>query len=89
MKKIVLKIEDFTSTSELHTYLQDALGLPDYYGDNLDALYDCLTELEDEMEIVVPQAVAEDDALGEYGERLLQVFEEAGAENDALKVVIV
>ena len=28
-----------------HAYLQQQLALPAYYGRNLDALYDCLTEL--------------------------------------------
>ena len=27
-----------------HDYLAEALNLPDYYGKNLDALYDCLTK---------------------------------------------
>ena len=28
----------------LHEYLQESLGLPDYYGRNLSALADCLAE---------------------------------------------
>ena len=31
----------------VHDYLIDHLPLPDYYGRNLDALYDVLTEMED------------------------------------------
>ena len=36
---------------EGHDYLMEALGFPDYYGKNLDALYDCLTEIGIETEI--------------------------------------
>ncbi len=32
---------------EAHKYLREALNFPEYYGENLDALHDCLTELDD------------------------------------------
>ena len=32
------------SRSLLHNYLKNSLGFPDYYGDNLSALADCLAE---------------------------------------------
>ena len=33
------------SKAEAHRYLQETFGFPAYYGKNLDALYDCLTDL--------------------------------------------
>ena len=33
-----------TDRTATHEYLKDKLALPDYYGKNLDALYDLLTE---------------------------------------------
>ena len=36
-----------------HNYLKKQLNFPDYYGENLDALYDCLTEICDEIQIVL------------------------------------
>ena len=32
---------------ELHEHIAEALNFPDWYGHNLDALMDCLTDLED------------------------------------------
>lgn len=63
-----------------HDYLKEALALPDYYGRNLDALYDCLTEL-DETEI---QFVNLDAAGDSYFSRVLSVFQEAREENPRL-----
>lgn len=63
-----------------HDYLKEALALPDYYGKNLDALYDCLTEL-DETEI---QFVNLDAAGDSYFSRVLSVFQEAREENPRL-----
>ena len=36
---------------EGHDYLKEALNFPDYYGKNLDALYDCLCEIGIETQI--------------------------------------
>ena len=63
-----------------HDYLKEALALPDYYGKNLDALYDCLTEL-DETEI---RFVNLDAAGDSYFSRVLDLFQEAREENPRL-----
>ena len=42
---IVLDAEKMTTRSKAHPYLKEMLHFPDYYGNNLDALYDCLTDL--------------------------------------------
>lgn len=63
-----------------HDYLKEVLALPDYYGKNLDALYDCLTEL-GETEI---QFVNLDAAEGSYFSRVLDLFQEAREENPRL-----
>lgn len=63
-----------------HDYLKEALALPDYYGRNLDALYDCLTEL-DETEL---RFVNLDAAGDSYFSRVLSVFQEAREENPRL-----
>lgn len=34
-----------------HKYIKEALDFPDYYGENLDALYDCLCDLNCEIHI--------------------------------------
>lgn len=42
MKKIVVDGKDFENKEGLHDALKDKLDFPDYYGKNLDALWDCL-----------------------------------------------
>ena len=43
MNKIILDGKDFKTKEELHKVLKEELELPEYYGENLDALWDCLT----------------------------------------------
>ena len=71
-----------------HSHLADRLELPTYYGRNLDALYDVLTEIGEETEILLmdPAAVAEQ--MGKYGEALLATMQEAAEENPKLIVTL-
>lgn len=43
MKEILIDCEKLRSRKVLHDYLEEELNLPDYYGRNLDALYDILS----------------------------------------------
>ena len=63
-------------------YLKEMLEFPEYYGKNLDALYDCLTDLADvEITITVPE---EDGAIFQ---KVLRVFKSADRENENLKLI--
>ena len=88
MRKINLDIEKMRSLTMLHKYLHTALALPEYYGANLDALFDCLTELAEPTELVVPRQVADEAYLGWYGQQFLQMLQDAAEENTALKITL-
>lgn len=88
MRKITLNIEKMRSLPMLHKYLHTALALPEYYGANLDALYDCLTEMSESTELVVPKKVADEAYLGWYGQQFLQMLEDAAAANEALQITL-
>jgi len=62
-----------------HDYLSKALNFPDYYGKNLDALYDCLCEIKVDIELINAGAVDED---------ILDTFEDAALENEFLNFKI-
>ena len=45
MQAVYLDARQFTDKVASHDYLKEMLDFPEYYGANLDALYDCLTDL--------------------------------------------
>ena len=45
MNEIIIDCSTVESKADLHAALASALSFPDHYGNNLDALYDCLMEL--------------------------------------------
>ena len=81
MKQITLDGNLLGDAAQVHDYLKEKLEFPEYYGKNLDALYDCLTDLEDiEITITAP------DENGAIFQKVLRVFKAADRENGALKV---
>ncbi len=77
MRRIVLDMRAMEDREQVHAYLQEKLQLPAYYGRNLDALHDCLTDMREELaiELRLPEKM-ERFSLG-----LRSVFEDACAEN--------
>ena len=63
-----------------HDYLMETLNFPDYYGKNLDALYDCLCEISCEIELI---------NANEVDKEMIDTFQDAANENDFLKFKII
>ena len=75
---IVLDGKRMTGRQDMHQELKRKLGLPDYYGGNLDALNDCLGERPERELIVIEDASDFLEACGSYGIGLLKVFGDNG-----------
>lgn len=78
-------MSDIEST---HRYLKEQFQALDYYGDNLDALWDVLTELGETTDVHISHWEEALTSLGEYGKRIGWILEEAVEENEYLRVWI-
>jgi len=85
VKKIILDLYPDRSKEALHEYLAKRLAFPSYYGKNLDALYDCLTDIHEDtcIGLFMP-----DDAENEYLRRTAETFADAEEENRHLCVIM-
>lgn len=84
MKKVILNCEKLLQRKEAHRYLAETLDFPEYYGKNLDALYDCLTELSG-VELVLREAELLRKTEG-YGARILLALRDAERANPNIKL---
>lgn len=84
MKRIEIDCSLFTSREETHRVLARELELPDYYGANLDALYDCLTERSEETQVVFVDDGSMKERLGGFADGLFSVFRDSAEENPRL-----
>ena len=81
MREVVLTAAVCGDREALHRYLAEELAFPSWYRHNLDALYDCLSEVRERVTINVPDAEALEGQLGPYVRRLIEVLAAASREN--------
>ena len=84
MRSLVLDGSTITDRQTLHQALAQTLSLPDWYGGNLDALFDALTSLPEETLLVLRHWDVLEQTLGPYAQRLLRVLKNAEAETNRL-----
>ena len=84
MRRIQLSAAAWHTPQAAHAALAQALCFPDYYGHNLDALYDCLTGLDDTQLVIEDCARA--CAQMEKWPGFLGVFMDAAGANPHLSI---
>lgn len=82
MRTIFLRAGFLCEEELAHEYLQEELELPEYYGKNLDALYDCLTSFSDVEFVILEQD-------SEYWRRVKKVFLHAAKTNEKIVVTFI
>ncbi len=88
MVDMVLDGAAVADRAQLHEILARELPLPPWYGKNLDALFDCLTDLREETVIRLLHPAALSAALGPYAAALERVLRRAQEENPCLRLVV-
>ncbi len=82
MDYIVIDCTPVSGPGSMHEALKVALDLPEWYGKNLDALFDCLTDLNQPTRLIL----AHFEALGDWTSGFRAVFHDACMENPLLTI---
>lgn len=86
MNKVILNGKRMVTKEKAHAYLKRKFDFPDYYGKNLDALWDLLSVWDKELEIVILNKADVIENLEGYGNSLLKLFDELDEANRNIKV---
>ena len=86
MKETIIDCSLVRSREDLHRLFRETLAFPDWYGNNLDALYDCLTDCSGKLRLLNWEAAEEQ--LGTYGRKAKKVIAAAALCNSALDLYI-
>lgn len=84
MKQVTIDCSAITDRAAMHSALAEALSFPGWYGRNLDALYDCLTELGEATELILTDW----DPTTAWADAFAEVFEEAAGDNPCLVITM-
>ena len=87
MRQVIIDGHAIADRQELHKALADGLALPEWYGNNLDALSDCLSEISEDTVIAVTNFEALEATLGRYAHSLLKVLWHAAEENPHIRLI--
>ena len=82
MKSVILDAKKMLKKEKMHEYFAKKFDLPEYYGKNLDALFDCLCEINEPTLIKLKN---EDALQGDTKESLIRLFHDVCNENEMVK----
>ena len=86
MKRIIVNCKKVADSADLYNLLEKKLHTPEYFGRNLDALHDILTEMNITLEVRSFSKLRE--ALGGYADSLEAMLRATNEECDRLNVII-
>ena len=88
MEEIIIDCAAIRTKEALHQHFRDALGFPDWYGNNLDALYDQLTSIGVDTQVILQNWSEAEASLDRYAVCARQAMEDAQQNNPKLKIVL-
>lgn len=86
MKIVILDAKKMLEKEKMHEYFAKKFDLPEHYGRNLDALFDCLCEINESTLIKLKN---EDALQGDTKESLIRLFHDVCNENEQVKFELV
>ena len=87
MKHVILDGESILTRDDLHKALREGLAFPEWYGNNLDALHDVLTDCREKTVIGLVDLPILEDHLGDYAVYFLRVLDDCAQESSHLCIL--
>ncbi|MBQ8238174.1 MAG: barstar family protein [Oscillospiraceae bacterium] len=86
MERVIIECGAVKSREDLHAALAKQLHFPAWYGGNLDALHDLLTDISADTRLILADWPAAEAALGDYGRRVEKVLAICALKNPRLTI---
>ena len=88
MKSVVIDGRSIGDMRDIHEAFRRELVFPDYYGNNLDALHDCLSDVHEELEIYIENEALLEEKLPTKAGRLLKLLTELADKKPNIKIYL-
>lgn len=88
MRTVIIDGNSISAPEQLHDILSSGLTFPCWYGNNFDALHDCLTDIGEETSVIVRYFESMRINIGIKADIFRRVLIESSIENPLLSVII-
>jgi len=82
--KLTIDLSGINCRADLHMILKSHLDLPDYYGRNLDALHDCLTETSGKIDLLLLNENEVSDEMRSYVRSFKKMLADVSSEKKSI-----
>ena len=89
MESVVLDFTGYNHWSKIHKIIKESFDFPDYYGENLSALWDCMRDYCDNMHVYIKGLNSLTEEYFEYIKKILEVFDDVHQENPNITFEII
>ena len=90
MRNIVLDFTGCSHWSKIHKIIKESFDFPDYYGENLSALWDCLDGYcSHRLQVYIKGIDTLTEEYFEYMKKILEVFDDVHQENPNITFEII
>ena len=86
MEEKIIDCTKIHTKEDLHRIFQETLSFPAWYGSNLDALHDCLTEISGKVRLLDWETA--ENRLGSYGKKAKKAIAAAALHNTELDLYL-
>lgn len=86
MEEKIIDCTEIYTQEDLHRFFREVLSFPAWYGNNLDAMYDCLTEISGKVRLLDWETA--ENRLGSYGKKAKKVIAAAALHNTKLDLYL-
>ena len=85
--QILIQGQEIRTVNDFHRIMKRELELPDYYGNNLDALWDCLTGwIDTPVTLIWFDFEESKQALGTFADKIVALFSDAEKKIEGFKI---
>ena len=87
MREIELDANRILSKPDMGEYMSEIFSFPEYFGKNLDALYDLLSEVDEDTDIILTRQTVRQICASRYAYKVLLTLSDAAEENPHLRIL--
>ena len=86
-RRIWLNGSRLCNRSDMSDYMSEVFNFPDYFGRNLDALHDCLEEVDEEVDVVLDRECVKTMCSNDYAYKVLLILGRAAQNNPNIRIL--